>query len=122
MWHIPNLMLKVAPKKKIAHRQVRRARGPRPITPFKHFLTSILLYETNNYTYDKLVAVVKISLIGRFLLIFHNFENVYLFSNPNISAKTVLKYTWHIPRFKLDITELNASCLNLIALLILKLY
>ena len=36
MWHIPNLMLQVAPKKKIAHRQVRRTRGPRPITPFTH--------------------------------------------------------------------------------------
>ena len=48
----------------------------------------------------KLVAFVKISLIGRFLLIFDNFENVYLFSNPNISAKTALKYTWHIPKFK----------------------
>jgi hypothetical protein len=52
------------------------------------------------------------------LLIFDNFEIVYLFSNPNISAKTVLKYTWHIPKFKLDIIELNASCLSVIALLI----
>ena len=39
------------------------------------------------------LLVVKISLIDRFFLIFHNFENVYLFSNPNISAKTVLRYT-----------------------------
>ena len=94
MWHIPNLMLQVAPKKKIAHRQVRRTRGPRPITTFTHqsarkLSPKISHYETNNYTYDKLVAVVKISLIGRLLLILANFENVHLYSNPNISEKTV---------------------------------
>ena len=121
MWHIPNLMLQVAPKKKIAHRQVRRTRGPRPITPFTH-QSARKLPPKISHSCVKLVAVVKISLIGRFLLIFDNFENVYLFSNPNISAKTVLKYTWHIPKFKLDITELNASCFSVIALLIFKLY
>ena len=67
------------------------------------------------------ILVVKNSLKSRFLLIFDNFENVYLFSNSNISAKTMLKYTWHIPKFKLDITELNAFCLSVIALLIVKL-
>ena len=36
------------------------------------------------------MAVVNISLIGHFLLIFDNFENVYLFSNPNISAKLII--------------------------------
>ena len=108
-------------KKKIAHRQVRRTRGPRPITPFTH-QSARKLPPKISHSCVKLVAVVKISLIGRFLLIFDNFENVYLFSNPNISAKTVLKYTWHIPKFKLDITELNASCLSVIALLIFKLY
>jgi hypothetical protein len=36
MWHIPHLVLQVAPKEKIAHRQVRIKRGPRRITLFIH--------------------------------------------------------------------------------------
>ena len=39
------------------------------------------------------ICLLETSLIGRFLLIFDNFENVYLFSNPNISAKTHMAYT-----------------------------
>jgi hypothetical protein len=52
----------------------------------------LLISRPGNYPQRyRIVAllVVKISLIGRFLLIFDNFENVYLFSIL-ISAKTVL--------------------------------
>ena len=44
-----------------------------------------------------------------YLKMFENVENVYLFSNPNISAKPMVKYTWHVSQFKLVITELNVE-------------
>ena len=96
MWHIPNSMLQVAPKKKIAHRQADL--GGQSESPS---LLISLRRSGNCPRKYRIVAllVFKISLIGRFFLIFDNFENVYLFSNPNILAQTMLKnlkYTWHI--------------------------
>ena len=109
------------PKEKNRTPSSQENEGAKANFPFTH-QPARKLPPTISHSCVKLVVVVKMSLIGRFLLIFDNFENVYLFSNPNTSAKTVLKYTRHIPKFKFDITKLNASCLSVIALLIFKLY
>ena len=57
-------------------------------------------------------------LIDRSSLIFYISRNVNSDLNAVISVNTVLKCTWYIPKFKLGITEYNASeCLSVIALL-----
>jgi hypothetical protein len=67
-----------SPKEKIAHHQVRRTRGLRWITLFTHQSTSTR--KLPPHISGSCITGCKLVLIGCFLLIFDNFENVYLFS------------------------------------------